>query len=287
MREIKGEALWEGVVFFSLASVIIYLLYSKLYLYLVTPKATPFLVFAAVIFYIWSGLCFCQIQKVCYKNNYKACLPLLWILIILVLPLWYGQSVSVYSMANEIRTDAMEAAYTKRPVYQTHAEYLAAQRAEKQSKSLSTSQGTQYKTTADGGSYEKSMVGTYDDGIDDDNRAIVLQSHNFYNTILKIYKHIDQYKGYEITMTGFISKDDRSLVGNEFVVARILMICCIADVAPFGLVCEYDGQALLPKQWYTVRGIIDERSYRGQRQPYVHIKIIQPADPIDGFVYPY
>ena len=125
------------------------------------------------------------------------------------------------------------------------------------------------------------------DGIDDTHRHITLTSRNYYDTILKVSNHIEKYKGYTVTATGYISYHDKALQGNDFVLARDLMICCVADMSPFGLPTEYSSTTpLLEHTWYTMEGTIGTRNFHGVEQPYIVNSKITQADAIDGYIFP-
>ena len=125
------------------------------------------------------------------------------------------------------------------------------------------------------------------DGIDDTHRHITLTSKNYYDTILKVSNHIEKYKGYTVTATGYISYHDKALQGNDFVLARDLMICCVADMSPFGLPTEYSSSTpLLEHTWYTMEGTIGTRNFHGVEQPYIINSKITQADAIDGYIFP-
>lgn len=128
---------------------------------------------------------------------------------------------------------------------------------------------------------------TFNDGIDTVHKKITLTSQNYYDTILKITKHIDEYKGYTINATGFVSYHDQSLKNNDFVLARTLMICCAADMTPFGLTSEYKQEKPLRENtWYTMNGTISERNFHGMKQIYITNVNLKESAEIDGYIFP-
>lgn len=128
---------------------------------------------------------------------------------------------------------------------------------------------------------------SFNDGIDRVHKRIILTSQNYYNTIVTITSHLDEYKGYTIHATGFVSYHDQGLKGNDFVLARTLMICCAADMTPFGLPTEHKEEtALRENTWYSMSGTIGERTFHGMKQPYITHVTLQEAAEIDGYIFP-
>lgn len=124
-------------------------------------------------------------------------------------------------------------------------------------------------------------------GISKDKKEIVLNSDNFYQTIVKVGSNVDQYKDYTVYMTGYVNRDDNTLKSNEFTISRMAMSCCIADVAPIGMTAhKADGDSLANEQWVSIEGKVSTRDFHGRQQPYVEITKIKSAEPILGYVYP-
>ena len=124
-------------------------------------------------------------------------------------------------------------------------------------------------------------------GISKDKKEIVLNSDNFYQTIVKVGSNAEQYKDYTVYMTGYVNREDNTLKSNEFTISRMAMACCIADVAPIGMTAyKTDGDSLQNEQWVSIEGKVSTRDFHGRKQPYVEITKIKSAEPILGYVYP-
>ena len=74
-----------------------------------------------------------------------------------------------------------------------------------------------------------------DPGISKSKKEIVLNSDNYYRTIVALGSKPEEYVGYKIYMTGYVNREDNTLKSNEFTLSRMAMACCIADVSPIGL----------------------------------------------------
>lgn len=124
-------------------------------------------------------------------------------------------------------------------------------------------------------------------GISKDKKEIVLNSDNFYQTIVKIGSNAEQYKDYTVYMTGYVNRDDNTLKNNEFTLSRMAMTCCIADIAPVGMtVHKENGNSFQNDQWISIEGKVSTRDFHGRQQPYIEIQKVKAAEPILGYVYP-
>jgi len=119
--------------------------------------------------------------------------------------------------------------------------------------------------------------------------SIDVTDEMFYPWISEINKNLKRYENINIKIKGFIFKDPSNLSANEFVISRLLMYCCYADLTPCGLVCEYDKSSSLKKgKWVTVTGVIHIGKYDGQDEPQITVTDITPAKkPKYEYVYPY
>ena len=89
-------------------------------------------------------------------------------------------------------------------------------------------------------------------------------------------------------MTGFVYHDSKFMGDNEFVPARLVMSCCVADVVPGGIICKYDkADQLQNDAWITVTGKFTKGEYNGKPEPQIVIESITSAQPVNGYVYPY
>ena len=89
-------------------------------------------------------------------------------------------------------------------------------------------------------------------------------------------------------MTGQIYKNTPVMADNEFVPARLVMACCVADLSPCGLFCTYGNVSELESDsWVTVTGVLYQGEYEGQKEPRLRGTSVVPAKPIEGYIFPY
>ena len=104
--------------------------------------------------------------------------------------------------------------------------------------------------------------------------------------------HMEEYEGYTITITGYVLKDTKAYGENELAVARLAMTCCVADLAPAGILCDYSqAKSLNENSWVNVEGTLtlNYDDYDGHKyaDPIITVTQITPAEKVEGYVYPY
>ncbi len=129
-------------------------------------------------------------------------------------------------------------------------------------------------------------------GLDAAARTITVANEDFGSWMMELFANPDKYAGFTVTVTGYVYKDSTALAADQFVPARLMMYCCVADLSPAGLICHYDDTAKLEADsWVTVTGtlFIGTRDYdSGQKVvPMLEVSTVQAAEAVEGYVYPY
>lgn len=117
--------------------------------------------------------------------------------------------------------------------------------------------------------------------------TLLVDKKNFLSALDGICAKPDSYLGKKVEIYGYVYRD-QELETNQFVIARSLMTCCLADLQVIGIVCEY-GQAedLTEKGWYKVTGIVEKTNYQGQDSAKIVLeKAVKTAKPKDEYIYP-
>ncbi|GBF31844.1 ABC transporter, substrate-binding protein [Desulfocucumis palustris] len=116
---------------------------------------------------------------------------------------------------------------------------------------------------------------------------IEVSDENYNYVMSELYVFLDDYIGKEITILGFVDKDD-SFMPNQFGVARYVITCCAADATLGGLICEYDNTGSLEKgQWVTVKGTIKKGTYEQQNVPVIKVTSCENSEqPQNPYIYP-
>lgn len=137
---------------------------------------------------------------------------------------------------------------------------------------------------------------TVDDNNDEadsiEGNTIVVDTNNFTQVTDDMsYNDPNKYKGKSISITGFVYRDD-TVSKNEFVVGRLMIICCTADAEVTGVLCDWSKASTLKNdQWVKVTGKMDSElhKFEGKNQmiPVIRVDHVEPIDkPKNQYVYP-
>jgi putative membrane protein len=98
---------------------------------------------------------------------------------------------------------------------------------------------------------------------------IYVREEQFIPTLSVIDENVEEFVGREIQMTGFVYKDE-SFSGDEIVISRFTITCCVADASVYGLLAKDASLSNLePDTWIKVSGIIDTIEYNGNKMPVI------------------
>ncbi|WP_239614944.1 TIGR03943 family putative permease subunit [Cohnella mopanensis] len=97
----------------------------------------------------------------------------------------------------------------------------------------------------------------------------------------------NNFQDKKLTITGFVYREE-GLTDAQFIVGRMAMTHCIADISPYGIIAESpDAQQYADDSWITVTGTIGIAEYRGQKVIKINIESVAPASPAKiPYVYP-
>lgn len=134
----------------------------------------------------------------------------------------------------------------------------------------------------------------YEEGIEDLeielSDTILLTNENYIKTLTDIEHNPDKYKDKTIITEGFVYRDPQ-FAEDEFVIARMYMICCAADAQITGLMCQGEKSISLPyRQWVRIEGVLKIESYEldGQQSilPIIQIQEVQELPtPDNQYIY--
>lgn len=118
--------------------------------------------------------------------------------------------------------------------------------------------------------------------------ALIMDTDNFVQCLSDVSGDLESYIGMPIEILGFVYHDEQ-FKADEFVTARLMMVCCAADMQPVGFLCRYDGaETLKSDSWITVNGVIGKTEFNGETIPYVKVDHIDEAQkPDQDYIYPY
>ncbi len=97
----------------------------------------------------------------------------------------------------------------------------------------------------------------------------------------------EAFAGQAVEVVGFVYRD-KEMAADQFMVARFLIVCCVADAIPVGLPVRYTEAADLELDtWVRVKGTFAAGEVWGERLPIIvaeEVSVVsQPAQP---YLYP-
>jgi putative membrane protein len=292
-RVLNPQVFLELLCYAVFSVLTFYLMYSGKYLTYVTPRMAPYLYFTAVVMLLWAFTGVFRLFRPGNRVRVAHCfVPVIPILLILLphSPLSAADLSYNYAGGGSFSGSAAKpAAAVSSPQNasppEAGADYGAAQ--------SSPGAGLPEPPVSNAAPFDASD----DDDFEDvyvpetdasDKPVIEVGDDEFYSWLDELYMNLDMYVGRRIAMTGFVFKDPEVLGADEFVPARLGMTCCVADLVPYGLVCKYNGTGeLTPDEWVRVVGVIQAGVYEGMEEPQIAVTSIEPAEPVEGYIYPF
>ncbi|MDR1159596.1 MAG: TIGR03943 family protein [Syntrophomonadaceae bacterium] len=305
-RAFNPQVFWEFLCYSVFAVLIFYLVNSGKYLSYVTPRMEPYLYFTAILMGIWALAGLSRLFRPQYKMRFAHCFVLVVPILLLSLP---HAPVSTANFSGQ----GYFGASSQQNLFGSSG--LGSDLNGPQTKSLTENSdetagifsaagenglppgGTE--PIGAGGVFSDDQTGisegaydSYLPGFDVTRKKITVSNNDFGIWASEIYMNMEKYEGYTIDMTGFVLRDPEIFMEDEFVAARLMMSCCVADLSPTGLLCKYDqSSGLKAESWVNVEGtlFIGQYEYEGYQyeEPQVLVTKITPAEEVKGYVYPY
>ena len=235
-----------------------------------------YLYFTAVVMIIWSVSCFRRIAILQYKMHLNQFLVLVVPMIAMFLP-YTVIKASETTISSQVKTNQSDV-QENTPQNDT-----------------GTSQSTQQNTATDMQSNDQQNSQTQNDssqnhqikvpdGLDTENKTITILDTDFYAWIVQLNLYPDKYEGYTLHVHGTVYRNDY-MEENEFAVTRLLMSCCVADLANCGPLCIYDNASELTEDtWVNVTGTYHYDKYEGMQVTVTGIEDAEPAE--EEYIYP-
>lgn len=158
--------------------------------------------------------------------------------------------------------------------------------ADKKGVTLSESSVSENSSSEDKNSMSKKELDFDTGGI------IKFEEHNYLKKLDKIWGNVEGYKDREITIDGFVYRDER-VKEDEFIVGRMLMSCCAADSQIVGFMVKWpEANTLNKDEWVNVYGTIDSiatKDAEGNETilPIIKVKKVRKiSKPNNVYIYP-
>ena len=120
------------------------------------------------------------------------------------------------------------------------------------------------------------------------NGTVMVDTDNYVKWMEELYDNLDRYIGKKIQVEGFIYKDEQ-FEDNAFALARMMMVCCAADMQTIGFLCSYQNTDQLQLDaWIKVYGIIEKGELDGSEIAKIKVEQIENTEkPEMDYVYPF
>ncbi|TWH58967.1 putative membrane protein [Desulfitobacterium sp. LBE] len=275
----------EFLCYCVFGGLIFYLVSSEKYLTYVTPRLKPYLYFTSIVMGVWALNALGRLFRPQHKLRSAHCFVLVIPIVLLLLP---HAPVSASNLSGN---------YIGGSAFSNRSGQSALSMQNDLSITIEDASSPEDKVQAEiiqeplaglpAGAYVSELP-----GLDMGNKRITVAHEDFSMWLTEMYTNIEKYQGYTVVMTGFVFNDPEFLKEDEFVPARLMMSCCVGDLAPAGILCKYDqADQLQAESWVTVEGTLTlgQHEYDGvlSDEPQIRVTKITPAEAVEGYIYPY
>lgn len=262
-KKFNLDVLLKILILIGFSAFFFYLILSRNVSLYVHPRNTPYLLLAGVAMFTIAIFLVLELSS---QKNTKSPLPLLFFMVPLILAFFVPAQPF----------DTLSGGYTALSL---------TTRANNSSQDFSFGSNnapSQEATKEDLEVLNRSYFLELEDG------KISMNDTNFARWLMEIYSNLDLYDQTPIELTGFVFIDD-TLSSDEFVLSRMMMVCCVADLEMVGLLTKYeDTKSLESDSWLRVTGTLSKTKYQDSYIPKVIVNDISPiVPPRNQYVYPF
>jgi TIGR03943 family protein len=109
---------------------------------------------------------------------------------------------------------------------------------------------------------------------------IIMDDVHFSAWMSELYTKLDLWVGTKITASGSVWKDGDMFASDEFALARMMMVCCAADLQPVGILAKWDEhQTLTDGEWVEITGTIAKTPYKDRFDPLIIVESVKKITP--------
>ncbi|MDO4720875.1 MAG: TIGR03943 family protein [Peptostreptococcaceae bacterium] len=258
-KKLHTQTLLEIVCYLAFAALLLYLCLSGRYKMYVTARMLPYFYFMIAVLALWSLSSLGRLFRPGYKSRSAHILVLLLPILHFFLP---HDLILQSNFALQENTGAVASSGEELPADPTAADFAP----------LDLPPSNSYLPLS---------------GLDEEEKFIFVTDEEFGAWYTELTAHGEAYDGYRIRIKGFIFKSPDFMKENEFMISRLLMTCCVADVAPGGIISVYeDSPSLAADDWYTLEGRLQIEKRTGYCIPRILVEELEAAEPVEGYAYP-
>jgi putative membrane protein len=138
-----------------------------------------------------------------------------------------------------------------------------------------------FRTTPSNRDYAKLGIVLYQQDV------VEMKDEWFIEKLQALNTFADNFSGKPIKITGFVYRED-GMPDSQFIIGRMAMTHCIADISPYGIVVESpDAGSYANDSWITVSGTMGTTTYHELKVIKINVEKIEPAQTSSiPYVYP-
>ncbi|ACL77298.1 TIGR03943 family putative permease subunit [Ruminiclostridium cellulolyticum] len=155
---------------------------------------------------------------------------------------------------------------------------------------ISTGNGYTGVSSATGQIQQKRGKNSSETQVKGDAHIINISDDEYLKWYTEASKNPDKYNSRTVKIKGVVFRMERFSC-NEFVPARMSMVCCAADLVPYGFMCRYeDAEKWRNGEWVyvTAKIKVEYEPHMKKKMPILYAISVTPAQkPENELVYPY
>ena len=287
------EAFLEGICCFLFAGALFYFAVTDKYLLFVTPRMKKYLYFSVLVMVIWGVSSFRRLFVPQYQMQLNRLFVLVIPMIAMLLPytVLNASDSSITDMVANIQNTSFSNAGASNAEANPEITGSTSQTQGISSSdvadqaSVSQEQTTESQTNSSSSIQTTSEDDDIPSGLDTTNKSITISDTEFYQWLLQLSYYPEKYEGYTIHIHGTVYREE-GMEANEFAVTRLLMSCCVADLASCGPLCIWeDADTLTTDAWINVTGTYHYDDYKGMEINVTDVEAAEPSE--EQYIYPY
>ena len=283
------EAFLEGICYFLFAGVLFYFAITDKYLLFVTPRIKKYLYFSVLVMVVLGISSFRRLFIPQYQTQLNRLFVLVVPMIAMLLPytVLNASDSTITDMAASVQNTFPDSTEMEERNSGTENNINSPTPQDTSSTDTTDQNTASQQQTTDTSSSMQTVSKNEDipSGLDTVSKTITISDTEFYQWLVQLSYYPKKYEGYTIHIHRTIHREE-DMEANEFAVTRLLMSCCVADLANCGPLCIWeDAEALTQDAWINVTGTYHYDDYKGMEINVTDIAAAEPSE--EQYIYPY
>lgn len=290
MVAVNIQALVECTCYLIFGILLFYLTYSGKYLKYVTPRMKPYLYGLSVLMFIWT----LAEGRFLLIPRYKARIARSFIFIIPILLMVIPPKTPEESGMAGYDDNGVFSSIKRDSKKETEETTQAAKTGTEDEQETAADQTKVYKEETATGAADVYTSGAEEEnpwyelnGLNEEARTITISDDDYYTWMYELSNYYEKYIGWTVEIKGFVYRSEDITRKCDFVLVRLAMWCCAADLTPMGFLINAEkGDQFQDNEWVTVKGTL---GITGDGNSIIlQAESIEPAQkPEEEYIYPY